>query len=70
MTVVVVLERRRGLAEGDGRCGGELHGLAVRAEAGSRRGRRLTGGRRDADLREAEAEAAARGRLGGIGRWE
>ena len=58
------------VAEGDGRCGGELHGLAVRAEAGSRRGRRLTGGRRDADLREAEAEAAARGRLGGIGRWE
>ena len=47
------------VAEGDGLCGGELHGLAVRAEAGRRRGRRLTGGRREADLREAEAEAEA-----------
>ena len=52
------------VAEGDGLCGGELHGLAVRAEAGRRRGWRRTGGRRETDLREAEAEAeaAARGR--------
>ena len=50
------------VAEGDGRCGGELHGLAVRAEAGRRLGRRLTGGRREADWRPVdlrEAEAAA-----------
>ena len=47
------------VAEGDGLCGGELHGLAVRAEAGRRRGRRLTGGQWEVDLREAEAEAAA-----------
>jgi len=47
------------VAEGDGLCGGELHGLAVRAEAGRRRGQRRTGGRREADLGEAEAEAAA-----------
>jgi hypothetical protein len=32
------------VAEGDGLCEGELHGLAVRAEDGRRRGRRQTGG--------------------------
>jgi hypothetical protein len=45
------------VAEGDGLCGGELHGLAVRAEDGRRRGRRRTGGcvrRRQRRLRVGE----------------
>ena len=47
------------VAEGDGLCGGELHGLAVRAEAGRRRAADTGAAWGSWPVREAEAAAAA-----------